>query len=289
MSEGKFSGEAIGFLADELEDECLAFKNVSCPTDTGKISFPLILLHDTGIYAFIAEKPVFSRLLVPMNALRGVLTYSPDKYHLFAFGENGELYRLYWSKNTVLEESLPVAETLRGMFSRLECVFSQEEVTELAYTLNLMVEDKSSAVRLGPEGKKYINIRGQWRQMSSHSTKTVFYITLFLGPFGVHKFLHGELFKGVLYALTCGLFGVGWFIDCLRVIFLPVKDRYGKVMAPLSCKPMKFAMLLICAVFVGLLIYLYVAFYTLILSRLGLLAQNTDFSGAADFVIRATR
>lgn len=40
-----------------------------------------------------------------------------------------------------------------------------------------------------------------------------FFITLFFGIFGVHKFINKQYGLGVLYMLTFGLFGVGWLTD----------------------------------------------------------------------------
>ena len=41
-------------------------------------------------------------------------------------------------------------------------------------------------------------------------------ITIFLGPLGVHKFMHGKIGMGFLYLLTFGLFGIGWIYDIVR-------------------------------------------------------------------------
>ena len=46
-------------------------------------------------------------------------------------------------------------------------------------------------------------------------------LCLFLGYFGAHKFYEGKTGTGVLYLFTCGLFGIGWFIDCLSLLFKP--------------------------------------------------------------------
>ena len=43
----------------------------------------------------------------------------------------------------------------------------------------------------------------------------------FLGYFGAHKFYEGKTGLGVLYLFTCGLFGIGWFIDCIALLFKP--------------------------------------------------------------------
>lgn len=42
-----------------------------------------------------------------------------------------------------------------------------------------------------------------------------FLITFFLGPFGVHKFVQKKYGLGFLYLFTCGLFGIGWFVDVI--------------------------------------------------------------------------
>lgn len=45
-------------------------------------------------------------------------------------------------------------------------------------------------------------------------SKTVAYLLwFFLGWAGFHRFYVGKIFTGILYLLTLGLFGLGWFID----------------------------------------------------------------------------
>lgn len=48
-----------------------------------------------------------------------------------------------------------------------------------------------------------------------------FLLCLFLGCFGAHKFYEGKIGMGILYLFTCGLFGIGWFIDCVVLLFKP--------------------------------------------------------------------
>lgn len=45
-----------------------------------------------------------------------------------------------------------------------------------------------------------------------------FLITLFGGPFGIHKFAEGKMGMGFLYLFTCGLFGIGWMIDVILCV-----------------------------------------------------------------------
>lgn len=46
-------------------------------------------------------------------------------------------------------------------------------------------------------------------------------LCIFLGYFGAHKFYEEKIGMGILYLFTMGLFGIGWFIDCISLLFKP--------------------------------------------------------------------
>ncbi len=48
-----------------------------------------------------------------------------------------------------------------------------------------------------------------------------FLLCLFLGFIGAHKFYEGKAGMGLLYLFTFGLFGIGWFIDTIALLFKP--------------------------------------------------------------------
>ena len=48
-----------------------------------------------------------------------------------------------------------------------------------------------------------------------------FLLCLFLGYLGAHKFYEGRIGLGILYLFTVGLFGIGWFIDCIVLLCKP--------------------------------------------------------------------
>lgn len=52
-----------------------------------------------------------------------------------------------------------------------------------------------------------------------------FFLCLFLGFFGAHKFYEGKAKKGILYLCTMGLFLFGWIYDCVMFLLKP-SDTY---------------------------------------------------------------
>ena len=48
-----------------------------------------------------------------------------------------------------------------------------------------------------------------------------FFLCLFLGYLGIHKFYEERILWGVIYLLTGGLFGIGWVVDAILILFKP--------------------------------------------------------------------
>jgi len=52
-------------------------------------------------------------------------------------------------------------------------------------------------------------------------------LCFFLGFLGIHRFYTGHVGLGIVYLLTVGFFGIGWFIDFLLILFGAFKDANG--------------------------------------------------------------
>ena len=63
------------------------------------------------------------------------------------------------------------------------------------------------------------NVNGQYGRPKNKWT--AFFLCLFLGEFGAHKFYEGKTGMGILYLFTLGLFGIGWLIDTIILLFKP--------------------------------------------------------------------
>ncbi len=50
---------------------------------------------------------------------------------------------------------------------------------------------------------------------------TAFFLCLFFGWIGAHKFYEGKFGSGIIFALTGGLFGFGWFFNTIALLGKP--------------------------------------------------------------------
>jgi TM2 domain-containing membrane protein YozV len=67
---------------------------------------------------------------------------------------------------------------------------------------------------------------GNTEQMFSDKKKSVALVLCVLfGFFGIHRFYVGKVGTGVLWLCTCGLFGIGWFIDIIIILANSFKDK----------------------------------------------------------------
>ena len=63
--------------------------------------------------------------------------------------------------------------------------------------------------------------------VSSKNRTLALILCLVFGFFGAHQFYSGRIGRGILYLFTMGLFGIGWFIDLVKILLGSYTDKFG--------------------------------------------------------------
>lgn len=56
---------------------------------------------------------------------------------------------------------------------------------------------------------------------------TAFFLCLFLGYLGIHRFYVGKTGTGIIWLCSVGLFGIGWIVDLIMILFGGFRDKAG--------------------------------------------------------------
>ena len=77
---------------------------------------------------------------------------------------------------------------------------------------NIVINNANTNVNKNVNGGYAGRQRSKW---------VAFFLCLLLGGIGAHKFYEGKIGMGILYLFTVGLFGIGWVVDLIALLFKP--------------------------------------------------------------------
>lgn len=266
-------------LAETLDANAVLLRDLTVPAADHKYSIPLLLLHDTGVYA-IARIPslAIDALADYMTALHGLLQnricVAPSSIMVYGFMPEYRKKSLHHASE--VDHLIYAYDNYLG-FRRIDtAVFENNLLAELETRENrfeegdlLRIYDLFEMNREQPksfmgkvkekDGELYVQRRGALYESSELDSELNYYLTLFGGMCGLHKFYQRKWLKGVVYLLTCGFCGVGWLLDVVEIFFGMTKDRLGYYLLPVKNRHRKVFIFLLWLVpgFFAVRFYLY--------------------------------
>ncbi len=82
------------------------------------------------------------------------------------------------------------------------------------------------------DGRVYVRHGRVFREISDLDSDMLYYVTLFGGALGIHRFYMGKFWTGFLYLCTGGLVLTGWACDLLFLLFGIFRDKRKRLMYP---------------------------------------------------------
>lgn len=117
-----------------------------------------------------------------------------------------------------------------GKYGRMS-VNTSGRVTKSASIPGSGISYVSTSVNGLGGSKSVTQVSGQWHDNQSMSLKSkwvAFFLCLFFGFWGVHRFYVGKIGSGVLYFCTFGLMFCGWIVDLILILTDHFFDKYNR-------------------------------------------------------------
>lgn len=231
-------GTLAGVFSDGFKDGCELFYDIHCSdpfTSLQDIYFPIVAVHSTGLYLVLRiDEWVHGSELVPepdrldyfcrVFKLKFSTTVPVRCLFLKRGGKNGdteaslEIYDC--GSRSLLGSSINQLQDIR---SYLKTCIRSHRLSRHPLETGDVVRQLSrigSSVLVDGSSDKYCLVRrgSEWELAFRKDSSRVYNLAVFGGFVGAHRFYVGSFGSGLLYALTFGLMGIGWVLDCLLIL-----------------------------------------------------------------------
>lgn len=283
----------------ELNYQCVSVRNIQLAHNNqrDKQLLPIVMVNESAVLVFVQaesserdSEKLKTRFRRVLNALTEKLDVSINSFVVCGcFSEAGANYselcvfnvhneRInYFSCEEQLDDFLC---TVIHDINFRRPAFDSAGVSHVAFNLEL-ISGINGEVKRDVDGNYFVKKHGHWYQASDVDPDEMFEKAALFGAFGAHKFFDNKKGAGLLYFLTCGLFGVGWLLDSLSLIAGIYKDGEGKYVLPVTSRKNCFIKLLIGLGVTAAYILLYVFLLNLVGTNLGgtinnVISSNSD-------------
>ena len=184
--------------------------------------FYALYLGPGAIYAVVAPERCYMALYRAIRETLGVVSvflYVAEEGH---YDPRQESLQSPLSLEALMEE---ISECL----NHSPRCFSEDRLSRLKDRL-IEVDAYTRGHCRDAEGTLYLLRNGIFLPASETNSDRCFWLTLFGGCLGIHRFAIGKIFSGCVYLLTCGVFLVGWALDLLQLLMGIWKDKQGRML-----------------------------------------------------------
>ena len=247
--------DAIVQLCEKLShtDEMTVIPDVTVQ----EVYYPLIAVHESGIFVFFEAGDLAKNKAAVLDSvylLQRLLSLSRTKMHIYSVQEDGS-----WTYLNPCDDSVEDAGNGSDHVAAIinSNVFLIDQNRAAYYAQKLMFGACCEQVKSMPDGNTYVKRGSHWYPASLEDQDDVYMKTCLYGVFGWLPFHRGRHVSAFLYALTCGLFGVGWLLDVLSLLLGAARADEGKYFQPLSDTKRSWLMFLFCILAAILLLAAY--------------------------------
>lgn len=195
------------------------------PVQLPGIELEMLYIGPRGVYAIVGEEMpcdpsavrFFLRSLFGTSEIE-IYLQGKGRYDFVREGTEGPL------SEDALQTAIQEHTQERGFF-----LWGSDMLERLADRVR-HEDARNRGVYRNSDGIWFIARGGHFVPLSDKDPNKILRLTLFGGIFGLHRFALGKWDSGILYLLTGGLIGLGWFMDLIQLALGAMKDRKKRLL-----------------------------------------------------------